>query len=181
MQKFIIRVTEENTSLIGDSAAECFLLDSAMDKEFNRRFAAEANQAGKLVLSGGEQGAELCKELELDGVIADMSKNEKPKAEFQFLRNFLGKNAVIGAITRNRRHEAMVISEFEPDFLIFQGWNDGIDQVRELVAWYNELFLIQSAVLCREENVGFQSFDCDIVILSDREYTIFVAKKQRLD
>jgi len=53
--------------------------------------------------------------------------------------------------------------------------------VRELVAWYNELFLIQSAVLCREENVGFQSFDCDIVILSDREYTIFVAKKQRLD
>lgn len=75
----------------------------------------------------------------------------------------------------------MVISEFEPDFLIFQGWNDGIDQVRELVAWYNELFLIQSAVLCREENVGFQSFDCDIVILSDREYTIFVAKKQRLD
>ena len=103
---------------------------------------------------------------------------KKPKAEFQFLRNFLGKNAVIGAITRNRRHEAMVISEFEPDFLIFQGWNDGIDQVRELVAWYNELFLIQSAVLCREENVGFQSFDCDIVILSDANIRFLLLKNK---
>ena len=91
MQKFIIRVTEENTSLIGDSAAECFLLDSAMDKEFNRRFAAEAKQAGKLVLSGGEQGAELCKELELDGVIADMSKNENPKPNFSFCAIFWAK------------------------------------------------------------------------------------------
>lgn len=181
MQKFIVTVTSENTSLIADKGIECFLLDSSMDKEFNRRFAAEATAAGKLVLISGGQAPELCKELGLDGIIVDLSKNEKPKAEFQFLRNYLGKNAVIGAIARNRRHEAMVISEFEPDFLIFRAWTDGIGQVRELVAWYNELFLIQSAVLCCDENLDFGSFACDIVILSDREYTIFVAKKQSLD
>lgn len=181
MQKFIISITSEDLSLIVNPEVECFLLDSAMDKEFNRRFAAEAAAHGKLVLVGGENAPELCKELGLDGVIVDMSKNEKPKADFQFLRNFLGKNANIGAITRNRRHEAMVISENEPDFLIFQAWTDGIEQVRELVNWYNELFLIQSAVICRDENLDFGSFDCDMVILSDREYTIFVAKKQRLD
>jgi len=181
MQKFIIRVTTEDMSVIDAAGAECFLLDSSADREFNRRFAEQAKQEGKLVLSAGEKAPELCKELGLDGVVADLSRIDKPKAEFQFLRRFLGNDAVIGAVTRNRRHEAMVISEFEPDFLIFQAWNDGIEQVRELVAWYNELFLIQSAVICREENVDFRSFDCDIVILSDREYTIFVAKKQRLD
>ena len=53
--------------------------------------------------------------------------------------------------------------------------------MRELVSWYNGLFLIQSAILCRDENLDYAGFDCDIVILSDREYTIFVAKKQSLD
>lgn len=168
-------------SLADDASVECFLLDSMMDEAFNRQFSERARQAGKLILSDGEKAPELCKELSLDGVVVDMSKNEKPKSEFQFLRNFLGKNAVIGAITRNRRHEAMVISELEPDFLVFQAWNDGIENVRELVAWYNELFLIQSAVLCRDENIDFETLQSDMVILSDREYTIFVAKKQTLD
>jgi|GEM_PF-250825 len=197
MQKFIVKITSENISLIDDSRVECFLLDSAADTAFNRRFAEAARKAGKLLLSCGDKAPELCRELGLDGVVVDLSKNEKPKAEFQFLRNFLGKDAVIGAVTRNRRpeanrrfpgafpptrrHEAMVISEFEPDFLVFQAWNDGIEQVRELVSWYNGLFLIQSAILCRDENLDYAGFDCDIVILSDREYTIFVAKKQSLD
>ena len=181
MQKFIVKITSENISLIDDSRVECFLLDSAADTAFNRRFAEAARKAGKLLLSCGDKAPELCRELGLDGVVVDLSKNEKPKAEFQFLRNFLGKDAVIGAVTRNRRHEAMVISEFEPDFLVFQAWNDGLEQVRELVSWYNGLFLIQSAILCRDENLDYAGFDCDIVILSDREYTIFVAKKQSLD
>ena len=156
MQKFIVKITSENISLIDDSRVECFLLDSAADTAFNRRFAEAARKAGKLLLSCGDKAPELCRELGLDGVVVDLSKNEKPKAEFQFLRNFLGKDAVIGAVTRNRRHEAMV-------------------------TWYNGLFLIQSAILCRDENLDYAGFDCDIVILSDREYTIFVAKKQSLD
>lgn len=181
MQKFIVKITSENISLIDDSRVECFLLDSAADTAFNRRFAEAARKAGKLLLSCGDKAPELCRELGLDGVVVDLSKNEKPKAEFQFLRNFLGKDAVIGAITRNRRHEAMIISEAEPDFLIFQAWKDGQPQVAELVKWYNELFLIQSAVLLRDEGVSFADFECDIVIISDKDYNFFVAKKQRLD
>ena len=177
MQKFIVKITSEQTTLLSDSQIGCFLLDSQASESFNREFAEQAKLKGKLVLVYGEQAPQICKKLSLDGVVVDLSKNEKPKAEFQYLRNFLGKDSIIGAITRNRRHEAMVISENEPDFVIFQAWQEGIEQVKELVSWYNELFLIQSAVVFRDENMNYGQFDCDIAILSDREYTIFVAKK----
>jgi len=67
------------------------------------------------------------------------------------------------------------------DFIIFQAWRDGLEKIRELVQWYYELFLIQSAVFCREEGVDFRSLAADIVILNDRFYKILVAKKQSLD
>lgn len=50
MQKFIVKITSENISLIDDSRVECFLLDSAADTAFNRRFAEAARKAGKLLL-----------------------------------------------------------------------------------------------------------------------------------
>ena len=56
-----------------------------------------------------------------------------------------------------------------------------MEKIRELVQWYSELFLIQSAVFCREEGVDFRSLAADIVILNDRFYKILVAKKQSLD
>ena len=148
MQKFIVKITSENISLIDDSRVECFLLDSAADTAFNRRFAETARKAGKLLLSCGDKAPELCRELGLDGVVVDLSKNEKPKAEFQFLRNFLGKDAVIGAVTRNRRHEAMVISEFEPDFLVFQAWN----HMFTLAEFYFHLRLSQLFTINRLES-----------------------------
>ena len=181
MQKFIVRLTEENQNLIENSAVECFLLDSSLPAELNAKLALRLKSKNKIVLSQGTQALDLCQNLALDGVVMDLASDPHPKATIENTRKQLGKDAIIGAITRNRRHEAMIISEAEPDFLIFQAWNDGKDQVCELVQWYNELFLIQSAVLLREENIPFSDFKCDIVIISDKEYNIFVAKKQRLD
>ena len=63
MQKFIVKITSENISLIDDSRVECFLLDSAADTAFNRRFAEAARKAGKLLLSCGDKAPELCREL----------------------------------------------------------------------------------------------------------------------
>ena len=181
MQKFIIRLTEENQKLMENSAIECFLLDSNLSEELNKKLAKQLKSKNKIVLSIGEQAVDLCRHLLLDGVIIDVSQTPHPKTLMEDLRQKLGKDAVIGAITRNRRHEAMIISETEPDFLIFQAWKEGQSQVAELVKWYNELFLIQSAVLLREDDVSFSDFECDIVIISDKEYNFFVAKKQRLD
>lgn len=181
MQKFIVRLTEENQNLVDSSEIECCALDSELPAALNKKLAKQLQTKNKIVLSMGSKALELCQRLSLDGVIVDMSQVQHPKAFIDDLRKQLGKDAVIGTITRNRRHEAMIISETEPDFLIFQAWKDGQSQVAELVKWYNELFLIQSAVLLREEDVAFSDFECDIVIISDKEYNFFVAKKQRLD
>ena len=181
MQKFIVRLTEENQNLIESSQIECFVLDSELPAALNKKLAKQLQTKNKIVLSMGANAVELCQDLSLDGVVIDMSQTPHPKALMDELHQKLGKDAVIGAITRNRRHEAMIISEAEPDFLIFQAWKDGQSQVAELVKWYNELFLIQSAVLLRDEGVSFTDFECDIVIISDKDYNFFVAKKQRLD
>lgn len=178
MQKFIVRLTEENQKMLKNSDIECFLLDSELPKELNKNLANQLKTQGKIILSIGNKALELCQDLALDGVIVDMSQTPHAKAFIDDLRKKLGKDAVIGAITRNRRHEAMIISEAEPDFLIFQAWNDGYSQVSELVKWYNELFLIQSAVLLRDEKIPFEDLDCDIVIISDKEYKFLLLKNK---
>lgn len=181
MQKFIIQITEENAELIQDSALECYLLTSSLSKEFMADFAQKAAAKKKLVLVEGLDAANLCKELNLDGAIIDLSGTERIKPEFEKAKRLVGSGKSIGLIIRNRRHEAMVASECEPDFVIFQVWNDGLDKMRELVNWYSELFLIQSAVICRDDSVDFKSLEADIVILNDKSYKILVAKKQSLD
>ena len=178
MQKFIVRLSEENQNLIDSSEIECFVLDSELPKELNKNLANQLKTQGKIILSIGNKALELCQDLALDGVIVDMSQTPHAKAFIDDLRKQLGKDAIIGAITRNRRHEAMIISEAEPDFLIFQAWKDGQPQVAELVKWYNELFLIQSAVLLREDDVSFSDFECDIVIISDKEYKFLLLKNK---
>ena len=45
-------------------------------------------------------------------------------------------------------------SECEPDFVAFKVWADGFNKSKELLEWYADLFLIQSAVMPMD--------DCDI-------------------
>ena len=35
----------------------------------------------------------------------------------------------------------MIVSEAEPDFVVFKVWKDGFESVRELTDWYNDFFL----------------------------------------
>ena len=132
----------------------------------------KAKAAGKLVLT---DDAEFCRLNRLDGVLADFSKSEHIAADFEILRHGL-EDKFFGLICRNRRHEAMLVSECEPDFVVFKGYHDGQEKVKELTAWYNEMFLLQSALLLCEDGVDFASFETDFVIMDDTKYKIFVAK-----
>lgn len=181
MQKFIVTLDSANRSLLADPALECFLLETSQGRDLIASVLNEAAAQKKMVLLSGEGAAELCKELDADGVVLDVSGVERFKALIAETRAVIGNNRALGVITRNRRHEAMIVSEMEPDFVIFSAWVDGAEKIRELTAWYNELFLIQSAILVKDENLDFFGFDCDIVILSASAYKIFVAKKQSLD
>jgi len=162
MQKIILKIETENLKLINDSSLECFILSENLNSHFKQEFAQSAKQKNKIVL-----GISLSDVLayNLDGIILDLSKSEHIKKDYARQIKEL-KNKFIGIICRPRRHEAMITSECEPDFLIIKAWKDGAEKIRELTSWYNEMFLIQSA-LYPQEDIDYSSFKTDFVILPD--------------
>jgi hypothetical protein len=167
MHKFIVNLTSEDTALIENAKLECFVVDTAQNKV--KELIEAVRKQDKLVLVVGENACEVCNKYNADGVLIDLSKSEHCAKDVNFARKQIG-DKVLGVISRNRRHEAMLISECEPDFVAFKVWNQGIEQVKELVSWYNEMFLIQSAVVLQEKIENTEDFDCDIIILSAEEY-----------
>lgn len=174
MQKLIIRITQENTNLIADSNLQCFILPDSLPQSFIADFCAKAKTAEKLVLLSGEKAADLYLQKLGDGLIVDTSKDENPTKHIKEIKAKC-KKSLLGVICRNRRHEAMLVSECEPDFIIFRFWKDGFAANSELLKWYSEFFLIQSAIQ-PEDEVDTSNLSADFVILSDDAYTIFVAK-----
>jgi len=168
MQKFVVNLNDsENISLLKQPDLECFVVDTSLAKLEN--IVKQAREADKIILVSGANACEMCKKIAADGVLLDLSKSEHCAKEINFARKQIGDKA-IGVISRNRRHEAMIISECEPDFVVFKAWHDGLDKVQELVSWYNEMFLIQSAVILAEKGLAKSKFDCDIVIGSSEDY-----------
>ena len=174
MQNLIINITQENTNLLNDSQLGCFILSDSLPQSFITNFYSKAQAAKKLVLLSGEKAADLYLQNLGDGLIIDTSKNENPAKQIKEVKAKC-KKALLGVICRNRRHEAMLVSECEPDFIIFRIWKDGLDNNIELLKWYSDFFLIQNAVLPKD-NIDTSNLPADFVILNDTDYTIFVAK-----
>ena len=162
MQKIILKMTEEKSEILNDSRFECFILPQNLSSGFKKEFSETAKKKNKLTLA--EEVSD-CLAYGFDGVLLDFSKSEHIAADYKkYAKDLKGK--IIGAISRNRRHEAMLVSECEPDFVVFKAWRDGIEKIKELTSWYNEMFLIQSALL-PEEEIDYKSFETDFVILDD--------------
>lgn len=174
MQNFIIKITQENDKMLQHKEIGCFILGTDLSGEFIKQFISIARQNGQLCLILGENSADVYKEYGADGVVLDLSKNANPKKEIKEFKKS-NKNALLGVVSRNRRHESMLISEEEPDFIIFKFWKDGFEENLSLLEWYNEFFLIQNAVL-PVEDVDLQKIKSDFLILDDMQYNIFVAK-----
>ena len=179
MQSFIIKLENQDNELINDENICCYLIDSSYKKEAISPLADKVHKQDKLILVGGKDADKICRDDNLDGVVIEIVEDIPHKKKISELRSKIGKDRFIGIICPLQRHAAMLVSETEPEFVAFRV--DDRDKAAEIISWYNELFLIQSAVLLREENIPFSDFKCDIVIISDKEYNIFVAKKQRLD
>ncbi|MDR1025930.1 MAG: hypothetical protein LBL47_00890 [Lactobacillus sp.] len=171
MNKFIIKITTEDDTLLKDSSIECVILPDSFSKDFYKK----ASLSEKIILVKGENAIEVCKENNLDGITCDLSKSEQIKKDVADIRSRLG-DKILGLITRSRRHEAMLVSEQEPDFVIFKVWKDGIENIEELLGWYNDFFLIQSAALIEDDDININNLRVDIVILKDTQYKKFVAK-----
>ena len=180
MPKIIVKITGQNFDIVQDSKAECLILPTNFSDDFISEYLRKAAASNKIVLLTGTDSVLKCHRFEADGVLLDLSSSDKIKSEIMAAKDIL-KDKYIGVISRNRRHEAMIVSEQEPDFVVFRAWQDGIEKVKELVNWYSELFLIQSAVECEDEDIKFNEFEADIAIINDKEYKILVAKNEILD
>lgn len=173
MQKFIIRITKPDFVLLTHTGLECFILAADLPEDFINDFTGRARAENKITLA---ETAEDCRRFNTDGVLLDLSKSEDIAADFKKETAGL-KNKFTGIICRNRRHEAMLASECEPDFVAFRVWHDGKQKIRDLTDWYNEFFLIQSALVPQDDNLDFSGFKTDFVILDDTKYKIFVANQ----
>ncbi len=163
MQKFIVRVESEEKRFSDKMEGECYALNAALDEEYCREFVEKAAAESRIVLFYGEGAVKTAVHLGADGVILDLGV-EGLKEKMAAVRKELGKSGVVGLFTRNRRHESMIVSEAEPDFVVFKVWKDGFESVRELTDWYNDFFLIQSAAWTMEDGVPVEELRTDFVI-----------------
>lgn len=165
MQKFIINITNPTFELLDNTNLECFILSSALEDSFIKKFIEKAKAKEKLVLMTNSQD---CLNHDADGILVDLSKSENIARDYAELTKGL-KNKFIGAICRNRRHEAMLVGECEPDFVVFKAWADGQEKIIELTSWFSEMFLLQSALL-PQEDINYSLFATDFVIIDDIKY-----------
>ena len=175
MQKILLKIDKPDFTLLNCSQIECFILSSKLEKSFISKFQELASSNDKIVLIEGDNSVDLCQELNLDGIIIDLSKSESLTKDLKYIKQTL-KDKIIGVIPRLRKHETMVVAELEPDFIIFKAWKDGFDNIKALIDWYMEFFLIQSATYL-EENIGsLENLSSDMVILNHDLYKILVEK-----
>jgi hypothetical protein len=172
MQQFIIKLCSKDDQAGLDLGAECFFADQTFTDDELLKIVQAAHLKGRLILT---DSAQRCLQAKADGVILDLSKSEDIAADYRRLSAGL-KGRFIGAVTRNRRHEAMLVSECEPDFVIFRAWSDGADIVRALTSWYQEFFLIQSALLPMDSTLDPTTFDTDFVVLDEDAFKKHIAK-----
>ena len=163
MQKFIVRVESEEKRFSDKMEGECYALNAALDEEYCREFVEKAAAESRIVLFYGEGAVKTAVHLGADGVILDLGA-EGLKEKMAAVRKELGKSGVVGLFTRNWRHESMIVSEAEPDFVVFKVWKDGFESVRELTDLYNDFFLIQSAAWTMEDGVPVEELRTDFVI-----------------
>ncbi len=163
MQKNIVRIDEKDDKILENMSEECYVLNVALEEVFCQKVLEKAAKEERIVLFYGDDAVKVAKRFGADGVVLDLGA-EKVKEKLLAVRKELGKGGIVGLFTRNRRHESMLVSEAEPDFVIFKVWKDGFFQVKELTDWYADFFLIQSAAWVMEDGVPFEELRTDCVI-----------------
>ncbi|MBR1372944.1 hypothetical protein IJ556_00650 [bacterium] len=151
MQK-IIRIERALSHFDENLTEDCYALADTLETDFCRKFIDCAAHSDKIVLFYGHNAEQCCLNYQADGVILDFG-DENLVEKMSELRQKLGKNKFVGLFSRNRKHEAMLVSEAEPDFVVFKVWKDGAAHTKELIDWYTTFFLIQCAAWLVDDGV----------------------------
>ena len=159
----IIKIDTPNETYLTNLDFECYILNSSLDDDYCTSFINNANKKNKIVLFYGENAPQKAQQFGASGVVVDLG-DDKLKTKFEALQKSLTKNSIIGLFSRSRRHEAMLISELEPDFIIFKVWQDGIEKTQELLNWYNDFFIIQSCAWLEDKNIDTSQINTYFII-----------------
>lgn len=173
MPKFIIKIGHDDKELINNQDICCYIVskDSAPD------VFEKAKNSDKLVLT---EDMDFCEGKALDGVIINHQIDEKFPKYMKTLQKKTAKK-FLGIVCPLRRHEAMIASEAEPDFVIFDTKDSLSEEECNVLQWYAELFLIQSAIIYNPKVDENLLNIADFVILNTSEYKILVDKIKTLD
>ena len=159
----IIKIDTPNNAYLSNLDKECYILSSNLDDSYCTSIINKALNEKKIILFYGDDAVNKAQKLKASGVVVRL-KDDKLKPQMESLKKELGKNSIIGLFSRNRRHEAMLTSELEPDFIIFKVWKEGLDKTLELLSWYNDFFLIQSCAWLEDDDIDLSLINTDFII-----------------
>lgn len=158
MPQIILSIEDPSDKIYQTETITCYIVDSKLPTSVVSAVIA----TGKMVLAQGEKALELCKSCNLDGVVYQPDTSKPLKSQLKPLRAAL-KNKTFGVIIPAHRHESMLAGEIEPEFIAFYPTSPTTD--KEVISWYNELFLIPLAWICSDNpsNTNFENVDFAIV------------------
>lgn len=177
MPKFIIKISNQDQELLNNDDICCYLADSGA----NASVLKQAKASDKLVLAMGEDAPEFCINQDLDGVMTTNVVDEKFPKYLKNLQKQIGIKKFLGISCEASRHCAMIASEAEPAFVAFNIREEDQEAAIEMLEWYAELFLIQSALFYHEKINDNLLNKTDFLIINTKDYKILVDKIERLD
>lgn len=169
MPQFILKINSADDQIYDDEKIVCYVADAALPDSLLARL----NSGSRMLLLSGHRAAERCRELKADGVLVELDPSKPVKAQLEKHRAAAAENALIVPVIPPRRHEAMLAAETEPPFVAFAVTAAGRDAVLPVLKWYNELFLIQSAVDLTAGPADISGWDADFIIINSADYADF--------
>ncbi len=164
MPNIILKINSPADKIFSSDRICCYLTACKLPAD---KLAALQN-TGKMVLAAPDFYTPDC-----SGMVVDVDSAKPVKVQIRPLREKIGAKKALGAVINPTRHEAMLASETEPEFVAFRYTKENAAAAAEVIRWYNELFLIQSAVDLSAGLVDIKGLDVDFVIINSSDYDDF--------
>ncbi len=166
MPQIILAINNPDDEVVNSNDISCYLISDNLSEQQIKK----ALSFGKMVLVKGENAIDVCNKYNLDGVVKKVDTSKPIKIQLKYLREKLRKKT-LGVIIPARRHEAMLVGEVEPEFIAFYSDNQLKD--KDVISWYNDLFLIPSAWIVDDNLEKANLMEVDFLIIDSKKIKNF--------
>lgn len=168
MPQIILKINNENDKIYENDNICCYIANTSLTNNVIDKIL----KTNKLLLWQGPNIEEKIKTIG-NGVVINTDTKKPLKAQIKPVKEKLRNNQILGTIIEPSRHETMLASETEPDFVAIRIRESELIKTKELISWYNDLFLIQIAADMSEYKGSIKDFDVDFVIINSKDYADF--------